>query len=86
LPHGQARSSPRRRASRSASCCRSAELKLIQHQWYGAQQQALLRLQDEAGRFVGTLVLSTPDLPQSHAVRLARGDIEAWSTSARNCW
>lgn len=44
--------------------------------WDGPVQVAVLRLHNVAGRFVGTMLLSKPDVPQGLANRLLRGDTE----------
>jgi class 3 adenylate cyclase len=42
--------------------------------WHGPFRFSYLRLFSSTGRFVGTLALTSPEIPQSLALRLARGD------------
>jgi class 3 adenylate cyclase len=46
--------------------------------WIGAANLLHIRLHDASGRFIGTLLLAIPTLPQSLAMRLSRGDIDMY--------
>jgi class 3 adenylate cyclase len=46
--------------------------------WPGTANILLIRLHDADGHFMGTLMLADPNLPQSLAMRLDRGDIEMY--------
>ena len=46
--------------------------------WGGTANLVFIRLHDAGGRFIGTLLLAIPTVPQSLGTRLARGDIEMY--------
>ena len=46
--------------------------------WGGTANLVHIRLHDAGGRFIGTLMLAIPNLPQSLGTQLARGDIEMY--------
>jgi class 3 adenylate cyclase len=54
------------------------KLALFDKSWPAPANLLLIRLHDAGGRFIGTLMWADPNLPQSLAMRLDRGDVEMY--------
>jgi class 3 adenylate cyclase len=55
-----------------------AKLASLNKSWPNPANLVCVRLHDAGGRFIGTLMLAIPNLPQSLGMRLSRGDIEMY--------